>query len=153
MLPRLVCLDAYKHWKGPTGYFAPTALRHPERLTWAFAWNEGNNRGMAERPRPVHDPQALYQEDLQNMWWPVLVDTTSSHLLASPSGNGLPGICPPQIENGSQAWWCDVPGCSAPAAAPSRCPSVRSISRHSPQLELTVRRHHRAVLTVRHRPG
>ena len=65
---------------------------------------------MAERPRPVHDPQALYQEDLRNMWWPVLVDTTSSHLLASPSGNGLPGICPSQIENRSQVWWHDAPG-------------------------------------------
>ena len=108
MLPRLSYLDTLKHWKGPTGYFAPTALRHPERLAWVFAWNEGSNKEMAVRARPFHDPQALYQEDLRCMWWPILVDTTWAHMHASPTGNALPGCCPPQVDNRSQVWWYDI---------------------------------------------
>ena len=106
MLSRIRYLDTLRHWSGPTGWFAPLATRHPERLAWVFAWNEGSNRKMAQRPRPV-DADARFQEDLQCTWWPILVDTTFSHSFHSPSRNGYPGVCPPQVDNKSQVWWWD----------------------------------------------
>ena len=132
ILERLPYLDTMRHWRGPTQYFAPTALRHPERLAWAFAWNEGNNRGMAARARPV-DPQAVRQEDLQCTWWPILVDTTWAHRAASPSGNGLPGWCPAQVDNGSQAWWWDVSRLYEARGSPLALPNVAPQPQPQPQ--------------------
>ena len=105
--PRLSYFDRKKHWRGATQYIGPTALRHPERLAWAFLWTEGNNKVMAGSPRPS-DPQERYLEDLRCMWWPVLADTLSSHVPLSPTGNAVPGVCPPQVQNGSDAWWYDL---------------------------------------------
>ena len=107
MLQRLCYLNDLRRWKGPTWYLAPLALQHPERLAWVFAWGEGNNRTMAQSPRPV-DHNDLSQEDLRCTWWPILVDTTFSHLADSPGGNCLPGVCPPQVDNKSQVWWWHI---------------------------------------------
>ena len=125
MLPRLSYLEKLRHWRGPTQYFAPTALRHPERLAWVFAWNEGNNKQMAARPRPVHDPQALDQEDIVCTWWPILADTTFAHTVASPTGRCVPGCCPPQVENKSQLWWYDVSRLYGARGSPSQLPHLQ----------------------------
>ena len=77
--------------------------------------------------------QALLQEDEQCTWWPILVDTTYTHTAASPSGNGLPGWCPAQADNGSQAWWWDASRLFAACGSPRALPNVAPQPQPPPQ--------------------